>query len=53
MLLTKYPKTLSNSASMRAVGQALGITKGRAQVIETNALAKLRATSDATGIQDA
>jgi RNA polymerase sigma factor (sigma-70 family) len=50
LLARRYGLRGTDGLSPRAAGQALGITKGRAQVIETNALAKLRATSDVTGI---
>jgi RNA polymerase sigma factor (sigma-70 family) len=50
LLTRRYGLRGTDGLSLRAAGQALGITKGRAQVIETNALAKLRAASDVTGI---
>jgi len=53
LLARRYGLRGTDGLSLRAAGQALGITKGRAQVIATNALAKLRATSDVTGIQGA
>lgn len=47
LLTRRYGLTGTKGLSLRAAGEALGLTKGQAQVIETNAFAKLRRQSTA------
>jgi DNA-directed RNA polymerase sigma subunit (sigma70/sigma32) len=46
LLTRRYGLNGREGLSLRAAGEALGISKGQAQVLETNALAKLRKRPD-------
>jgi len=52
LLTRRYGLNGSEGLSLRAAGEALGISKGQAQVLETNALAKLRHHDGITSCQD-
>lgn len=50
-LTRRYGLNGRERLSLRAAGEALGLTKGQAQGIETNALAKLRSRPEVSGLR--